>query len=320
MAGSPGLNTAAAAILTRLAAAADALGVRVAVHGHGATVIDAGVEVPGSLAAGLLFAEAALGGLGQVTFTPVEVLPGLSLPGVFTAVSRPPVACLGSQYAGWHVRIGEFSAMGSGPARALARVEELFARWPMAEQAEVAVLLLESRQLPDEAATAAIAAACGVAPARLMVAVAPTASVVGAVQVAARSVEAVLHKMVLVEFPVDAVVAGCGVAPVAPVAADDAQALGWVNDCLLYGATVWLTVDAPDDVVARVTPLLPASASPHAGRPFAEMLRAAGEFYRIDPLAFGVAAVVLANRRSGRIHRAGAPNPTVLRASLLGGP
>jgi len=127
-----------------------------------------------------------------------------------------------------------------------------------------------------------------------------------------------LHKMLFVGFPVQAVTDGCGIAPVAPVAGDDMQALGWGNDCLLYGARVWVTVDAPDEDVARAVPLLPASASPQSGRPFVEMLRAAGGFYRMDPMAFGVAEVVLTNRRSGRIYRAGAVNPGVLRASLLG--
>lgn len=318
MARRPGLNAAAATILDRLAAGADALGARVLTLSHGTTVIDAGIDAPGSLAAGALFAEAALGGLGQVTFSPTETIPDLPLPGAFVAVSRPPVACLGSQYAGWQVRVGEFSAMGSGPARALARVEGLLGRLGIVEEADVAVLLLEGRRLPDEIAAAAIASSCGITPGALMVAIAPTASVVGSVQVAARSVEAVLHKMMVLGFPVEAVIDGCGIAPVAPVASDDMQALGWTNDCLLYGARVWLTVDTPDEEVTRTVPLLPASASPQAGRPFVEMLRAAGEFYRIDPLAFGVAEVVLTNRRSGRIYRAGAINPGVLRASLLG--
>ena len=312
------LNTAAAAILERMAGSATSLGVEVITLAHGATVIDAGIQTPGGLAAGALFAEACLGGLGHVSFTETHVVPDLPLPGVFVAVSQPALACLGSQYAGWNVRVNGFSAMGSGPARVLARAEEIFERLGFEDHAEVAALLLEGRSLPDEVITAAVARQCGVSPSGLFVAVAPTASAVGAVQIAARSVEAVLHKMLYLGFPVDAVIDGCGVSPLAPVAGDDLTALGWVNDCLLYGARVWLTVDAPDEDVSRVMPLLPSGMSPDSGRPFADLLRRAGDFYHIDPLAFGVAQVVISNRQGGRIRRAGAVNPGVLRASLLG--
>ena len=313
-----GLNKTAAVLLQRMAADAAALGVEAITLVHGATVIDAGIRVPGSLAAGALFAEASLGGLGRVSFAPTQVIPDLPLPGAFVEVSRPAVACLGAQYAGWNIRMGQFAGMGSGPARALARVEQLFAVLDVEEQAEVAVLMIEGRALPDEATSAAIAERCGVSPAGLTITVAPTASIVGAVQVAARSVEAVLHKMLLLHFPVASVTDACGISPIAPVARDDGQALGWVNDCLLYGARAWLTVDASDDEVSRVVPLLPSGASPESGRPFADILSRAGNFYRIDPLAFGVAEVVVTSRRSGKVYRAGAVNPGVLRASLLG--
>lgn len=45
---------------------------------------------------------------------------GLILPTVFVATDYPAVSLFGSQLAGWGVKVGDFSAMGSGPARALA--------------------------------------------------------------------------------------------------------------------------------------------------------------------------------------------------------
>lgn len=318
MAAGYSLNAAAASIVQRMIAGADALDIEAVKHGNGATVVDAGIRVAGSMRAGALFAETCLGGLGRVSFISVDVVPDVPMPAAFVEVSMPPLACLGSQYAGWSVRIGDFSAIGSGPARVLARVEELFIRLGYEERADVAVLLLEGRRMPDEGVTEAIAERCGVPPQRLSVVIAPTASVVGAVQVAARSVEAGLHKMLTLNFPVAAVTSAWGFSPIAPVGRDDYQALGWVNDCLLYGARAWYVVDIADEEVERVVHLLPSRASADHGLPFVEILRRAGDFYRIDPLLFGIAEVIVTNRRSGRTFRAGGFNPDALRTSLLG--
>ncbi len=58
----------AAAVVERLRAAAEPLGVAVSELENGATVVDAGVEVDGTLEAGRLFAEVCLGGLADVQF------------------------------------------------------------------------------------------------------------------------------------------------------------------------------------------------------------------------------------------------------------
>ncbi|MCK4452444.1 MAG: hypothetical protein KAX26_17875, partial [Anaerolineae bacterium] len=62
------VNERAAEIVRRMIADAEPLGLAVIRLPNGATVVDAGVEVPGSLEAGRLFAEACMGGLGQVSF------------------------------------------------------------------------------------------------------------------------------------------------------------------------------------------------------------------------------------------------------------
>jgi len=62
------VNERAAEILRRMVAQAEVLGVAVHTLSNGATVIDAGIKVAGSFAAGKLFAEACLGGLGEVEF------------------------------------------------------------------------------------------------------------------------------------------------------------------------------------------------------------------------------------------------------------
>src|ERR1044072_4660794 len=120
----------------------------------GARVIDAGVEVPGGLEAGLLLAELCMGGLGRVSYAPIT-LAGESWSGVQVWTDHPAASCMASQYAGWAINPEGFFAMGSGPLRAKARVEkELFEKLGYAEQVTRGVLVLEGRTLPtDDGAT-----------------------------------------------------------------------------------------------------------------------------------------------------------------------
>jgi len=320
------VNERAADILRQMMAQAEVLGVAVQRLSNGATVIDAGVKVPGSFAAGKLFAEACLGGLGEVGFTRLSfpsppklggIEGGLWLPGVSVRVEHPAIACMAAQYAGWAVKRGKFFAMGSGPARALYAGEELFERLSYRDQSEVAVLLLEGRKLPDEEVAEYVAGKCGVDVANLMLAIAPTASLVGSVQVAARVVETGLHKLTELGFDVEQVVAGFGTCPLAPVAADDLKAIGLTNDAVLYGGQACYAVQAADEALEAIIVQIPSSASRDYGRPFYELFQAyGGDFYKIDPLLFSPAEVIINNLTSGKTYRAGKPNLELLRRLL----
>ncbi len=319
------LNERAAALFAEAEASAEALQVAVSRLPNGAAVLDAGVEVPGSLEAGRLFAAVCLGGLGDLGFRMLDV-DGLTLPGVEVAVSHPVTACMASQYAGWAVDVPatetskKYFAMGSGPARVLYAGEPLFEHLEYRDPgATVAVLALESRTLPTEAVAEWVAGKCGVAPDRVLFLVAPTASLAGSVQIAARIVETGLHKLHEVGFDLGAVRSGFGSCPLAPVAADDLTAIGRTNDGVLYGGRAWYTVDTEDAAVEAVIEGLPSSASRDYGVLFGELFaRYEGDFYKIDPLLFSPAEVALTNARSGRTFRAGAVNAGVLAGSLLG--
>lgn len=318
-AGTLGLNERAARIADAMAADADALRVEVSMLPCAARVIDCGIAVPGGLEAGRLMAEACMGGLGRVQLTAVEI-DGLRLPGVHVHTDHPAVSCLASQYAGWAIRPEGYFAMGSGPLRAIARVErELYERLGYAEPADGrGVLVLEGRTPPDDAVAAYVAGKAGVAAERLTFLIAPTASLAACVQVPARVVETALHKLHELGFDVRRVVSASGTAPVAPVAKTDIRAIGRTNDCVLYGGVVHLTVDAGDDELAELVPRLPASASPDYGTPFYETFeRYGGDFYKVDPHLFSPAEVYVTNIASGRTFHAGGVNADVLRRSFL---
>jgi methenyltetrahydromethanopterin cyclohydrolase len=301
------------------AAAARAAELRVAVYTlpGGTRVIDAGVDVAGGLGAGLVLAELCMGGLGHVSYVPVTI-DGESWPGLHVWTDHPAAACMASQYAGWMIDPPGFFALGSGPIRAHARVEHgLFEKLGYQERADRAVLVLESRVRPGDAVMAWVAEKSGLAPSAITVAVAPTASLAGGVQVVARVIETGLHKMDVLGFDVTRVISASGTAPLAPTARHDGRAIGRTNDCILYGGQARYLVHAPDDDLASLADALPSCASADHGTPFHEIFaRAGGDFYKIDPRLFSPAEVWLTSVASGRTFHGGRLEPGVLRASL----
>lgn len=295
------------------------LRIGVSVHPGGARVMDFGIEAPGGLGAGQMLARLCMGGLGQVSFAPLTI-GGASWPGVHVWTDHPALSCMASQYAGWAVSPEGYFAMGSGPLRAKARVErELFGKLGYSEDPSRGVLVLEARTLPNDGVAAWVAAKSGLSPDGITFAVAPTASIAGGVQIAARVVETGLHKMDTVGFDVRRVVSAVGSAPVPPVAKNDLRAIGRTNDCVLYGGEVHYTIDAADDELSDLASRLPAAASSDYGAPFYEIFRRYdNDFYKIDPLLFSPGEVWLTSTATGRTFHGGKLNPDVLRSSLYG--
>jgi len=292
---------------------------RIAVHTltGGARLLDAGIDVPGGFAAGRLLAELCMGGLGHLAFGALSI-GGEQWPGVHVWTDHPAQCCMASQYAGWAINPEGFFAMGSGPLRAKARVEkELFAKLDYTEDTDRGVLVLEGRTLPTDAVAEWLAGKAGISADALTLAVAPTASLAGGVQIVARVIETGMHKMDTLGFDVRRVMSAVGTAPLPPTARNDLRAIGRTNDCILYGGQTWYTVRADDDELAALAARLPASVSPDYGTPFYDIFkRYDNDFYKIDPLLFSPAEVWLTSASSGRTFHAGRLNPDVLRASL----
>jgi methenyltetrahydromethanopterin cyclohydrolase len=315
------LNDRAAGLARRLADDADAARVAVSTLSNGTRVIDCGAQAPGGFEAGRAFAEICMAGLGSVAYAPL-VLDGRWLPALTVTTDRPAVACLAAQYAGWRVDRDGYFAMGSGPGRALIRAEDLYDDLDWDEHASAAVLCLETRDAPPAEVADFIADCAGVAADALTLVMAPTASIAGGVQIAARVVETALHKLHELDFDVRRVVAGFGSCPLPPVDVDDMKAIGRTNDAVLYGGQVHLTVEAgddEDDALRDLVERLPASASSDYGEPFGKVLKDAEfDFYKIDPLLFSPAQIRLTSVATGRSFEAGAVNLEVLERSFWG--
>ena len=311
-----GMGELATDIADGMAEHADLLRCEVHTLANGARVIDCGVHVPGGYDAGLALSEICMGGLGKIALGPVNI-GSESWPGLTVWTDHPMISCMASQYAGWAISPEGFFAMGSGPLRAHARVEkDLFSKLGYAETAEHGVLVLEGRQLPNEAVAEWVAGKAKLAPGQLTFLVAPTASIAGGVQIAARVVETAMHKIEQLHFDLSKVVSAVGFAPLPPVAKNDVRAIGRTNDCILYGGSVHFTVRASDAELEELAPKVPASASRDYGTPFFDIFqRYNKDFYAIDPLLFSPAEVRLTSTESGRTFHAGQLNQDVLRAS-----
>jgi methenyltetrahydromethanopterin cyclohydrolase len=297
--------------------AANAAALRVAVQTvAGARVIDCGVKAEGGLQAGLALARVCLAGQAEVTLVPDEVA-GVLCPQVQVATDHPVLACMASQYAGWQIEAGKFFAMGSGPMRAAYGKEDLFDHIPGREQAPVAVGVLESRKLPDQAVVDLLRERLDLPASKLTLLVAPSFSLAGSLQVVARSLETALHKLHELHFDLGQVVSGFGAAPLPPVATDELHAIGRTNDAILYGGRVVIWVRADDKQLSEIGPRVPSSASPDHGAPFAEIFARYGhDFYKVDPLLFSPAQVVFHNLKSGKSHIFGHMAPEVLQRSF----
>jgi methenyltetrahydromethanopterin cyclohydrolase len=284
---------------------------------NGATIIDAGIECTGSAELGKRIGEACLGGLGAVKLNKMYI-GDLELPAVIVGTDYPKISTLGSQYAGWTIKVGKYFAMGSGPARALARVEKkLYEELAYKDGSKKGVIVLESRQKPPDEVTEYIAGKCGIATSNLFCIVVPTASIAGSVQISSRIVEVGMHKLHEIGFDPEKVRRGHGVAPIAPVAKKDSKAMGISNDCILYGGRTFFFVKSEDEDLQKVAEKVPSAISEQYGQPFYDLFKSVGfDFYKVDPLLFSPAEITINHIETGKIYRAGQLNPEVLARSL----
>jgi methenyltetrahydromethanopterin cyclohydrolase len=318
------VNARARPFVERLIADADALGLAVTRDARGTCTIDAGIAVRGSVAAGLRIAEICLGGLGEVALRCDAAEGWPTWLDVHSA--QPVLACLGSQYAGWSLAASKeetggkkFFSLGSGPARALAGKEPLFAELGYRDRASHGVLVLEVDRMPPPVIVDKLLRDCALAPEGLTLIVTPTTSLAGTTQVVARVLEVALHKAHTLGFALGDIVSGSAAAPLPVPSGDGVVAMGRTNDAILYGGRVQLTVRGDDDAARELARRLPSSNSPDHGRSFAAIFEAAGfDFYKIDPALFAPAQVWVSNLDSGHTWTGGALDMALLESLWLG--
>jgi methenyltetrahydromethanopterin cyclohydrolase len=128
-----------------------------------------------------------------------------------------------------------------------------------------------------------------------------------------------MHRLQAEGFDIHAVRYATGLAPLPPLSCDELTAMGRINDCLLYGGSVLLYVEADDQAIERMIPRLPTSAVADVGKPFTQIYREHGcDFHKIDMRYHSLALIQINNLATGRSFSAGSIDLAVLRASFLG--
>ena len=277
---------------------------------NGARLVDCGVSAKGGYQAGKRFTEICMGGLSEITFRNGKIN-DIPMPFIDVNTDFPSISCLGAQKAGWTVKVGNFFAMGSGPARALSLMpKHTYEVIEYEDESDYAVICLESDTLPNGEVMENIAEKCGVDVANVCAVVAPTASIVGSIQVAGRCVETAIYKLNELGFDTKKVESAMGTAPIPPVKKDSTRAMGCTNDATIYHGQIYLTMRAPE--IKDYLDKIPSNKSSSYGEPFYDTFKKANfDFYQIDTNLFSPAEVVINELSEGVVYRVGAINPEV---------
>lgn len=321
------LNKSALNLVNKLCDDPDKYQVNVEKSESGATLIDAGIEAEGGFFAGEMVTEICLAGYGSANVTPVQY-GNVVLPSVFVKTDYPALSTLGSQFAGWQVKGEGFSAIASGPARALAlKPKDLYERLQHKEESDIAVLVLETQKKPSEAIIQQVADKCKVSTRNMFLVMFSTTSLAGATQVSGRIVETGLHKLERLGLDPLVVKHAWGYAPIVPVHPDSGEAMGRTNDAILYGGVTNYIVSYEDEQkLQSIVQQAPSSASAmlqearrlaNKNPRFLDIFKEAGfDFYKIDTNIFAPAIVSINNVKTGKTFTAGKLDVEVMKDSL----
>ena len=314
------INKTVKPLVEKLLDTADQLNIGVHTTDGGAKIIDAGINYNGCLESGRLITEICMGGLGKVDLTMSSNTPNWPLT-INVHSTDPVLSCLASQYAGWNLSFvkeeDNFNALGSGPCRALALKEDLFDDLNYSDKFYSTVVVLEVDRNPPQEIIDKITNDCSVSEKNLTIILTPTRSLSGSVQVVGRVLEVGMHKLHEIGFPLDKVINGIASAPVPPPAPDFLIGMGRTNDAILYGGTVHLFVDVPDDEAFELAKRLPSSTSSDYGKPFADIFKEYKyDFYKIDKLLFSPAKVIVSTIKTGKTFIEGSTNIDLVEKSF----
>lgn len=283
----------------------------------GANIIDAGIEVSGSIEAGLKISEICLGGMANVTINHQNYTDKITW-SLNVYANNPVLSCLGSQYAGWSLNSDSFFSLGSGPARALAQREEIFNELNYTDKHSRTVIVLETNKVPPSEIIKKICNNCSIKYENLYVILTPTTSMPGNIQIVSRVLEVAIHKAHELKFPLDRIVDGIGNCPLPPISNDMITGMGRTNDAIIYGGTVFLTIKGSSDDAKELSQKLPSKNSKDFGKPFKTIFKEyKGDFYKIDGSLFSPAKVVINSYETGETFLGGKLNKDLLEKSFF---
>ncbi|MEM7784949.1 MAG: methenyltetrahydromethanopterin cyclohydrolase, partial [Planctomycetota bacterium] len=280
-----------------------------------ATILDFGVEVAATTEAGILLSKICMGGLAEIEIASQNEI-GLDL--IHVQTKSPVDACIGCQYAGWPISVGDFFAMCSGPIRVSRGREQILKDSGFFDATStVGVGILETSTIPGSDVIAHMVKETQIKANQMFLCVARTASLAGLTQVVSRSVETAMHKLHEMQFPLTKIQSGYGTAPLPPIPDKDVTALGWSNDSILYGGHVQFEIECSENEIQEMIDDIPSRSSKEFGTPFLEIFQSYNyDFYQIDPHLFSPAKIAITVLPSNRKFESGTIRNDILSTSF----
>jgi len=312
------VNRLAWKLLEKLCRNLDFYSVKVEEADSGTIIVDAGIEAKGGFQAGKIITEICMGGCGKARITSRQY-GELELPSIFVYTDHPVIATLGSQFAGWQIKEGNYFAIGSGPARALAlKPKEIYEKIGYRDDFDKAIVVLETDKHPPEKLMGRLIEDCRVSAENLAIIITPTASIAGSTQVSGRIVETGIHKLSKAGLNPNVVLYAWGCAPISPIHPKFTRAMARTNDAILYGGVAYYAVEYEnEEELKKIVEQAPSKASKDYGKPFMEIFKEANyDFYKIDSSLFAPAVLIVNNVKTGNVFRAGEINAEILARSL----
>jgi methenyltetrahydromethanopterin cyclohydrolase len=314
------VNNNAFEILKVVVKNSDELGLKVSKLKNGTTIIDAGIDAPGGLRAGVIISQLSLGGLSEVRLTE-ELYDDLSLNSIYVATDLPHIAVLCSQYplfGEYAVEVDGYSPLVSGPFRALMREpKEIFEKIKYRDNAKVGSLILQADEYPKEKYVEHVAKKGGISPKNLHLIMMPTQCIARSVDVAARVIETSMWRLTQVlGYDFRKVKFMTGLAPIAPIYPDIWKRLGITPDDMDHfcGHVSFGVNPAKDDDLEALAKNMVVESTAANGKPFFEILKEHDlSFHNIPREIYAVAKATIYDLKTGRMYRAGKLNVPLIK-------
>ena len=273
-----------------------------------ATIIDCGIETIGSLAAGILFTKISMSGLAEVNLEFLTIDKNSFL-AMRVETSHPVLTVLGSQAASWNINKDEFFGMACGPGRALAqKPSKSFKLLEYADEANQAILCIESDKYPTEKVVEYIAEKCGVKKSDLTLLMIKTSCLVEYMQMAARAIELGVFRLVeQLEYPKERILHAIGTGLIPPLSENDEISNDRVNNGLIYGTKLYLIIKSEkDNDIDSIIKQLPSKASQNFGKKFIDVFNEAEQdFSKFDLSLLAPTEVIINDVRTGKLYHEG---------------
>jgi methenyltetrahydromethanopterin cyclohydrolase len=283
-------------------------------------IIDCGIETKGSYKAGLYASLISMGGLATGCLS-TEEYDSEEYETIWITTNFPFEATLASQLAGWRINKEGYTAIGSGPARILAKKpKNLFQEFTISNYSKKGVLVLETNKQPTAKIIDYVSRKCSLHKKNLLFLLTPTTSFTGTTQISSRAIETAIHKLHQLGVNPRMITKAHGKAPIAPVIDDTALMMGRVNDMLIYGSEVILEFNCTQRKEESLIPVIKkavSNTSPVYGELFYSIFeKAKGDFYAIDSSIFAPAKIITYNHQTNNKTIFGSINHQILKKSI----